>query len=237
MRNLNRRVKLFLKNNKIYFETIFMVALTAMSICVSISSNEVAKKELMISEDENSPIFTYKGGKINADNEYEKIHSFENIGQSVNITNIDVSDDLYLRITNDKEDIDYIGIRIDGRYRCEYGENEFDTALPIVRENSTFDLKKFIEELKSITNGYEKIKNVRDEKYTHVNIEYEKFKSKKNIEYHIESTKKLINDDEEFFPKVDVIYNISSINPDKKDYVLEKFKKALINHGFKEKKS
>lgn len=237
MRNLNRRVKLFLKNNKIYFETIVMVALTAMSICVSISSNEVAKKELMISEDENSPIFTYKGGKINTDNEYEKIHSFENIGQSVNITNIDMSDDIYLRITNDNEDIDYIGIRIEGRYRCEYGENEFDTALPIVRENSTFDLKKFIEELKSITNGYEKIKNIRDEKYAHVNIEYEKFKSKKNIEYHIESTKKLINDDEEFFPKVDVIYNISSTNPDKKDYVLENFKKALINHGFKEKKS
>lgn len=164
--NCKNTLQLFLERNKIYFETIMMLALSIAGIIVSIVSvrvaitaNEISLDEKMIADLEKQPAFVY-----NQELDGERIkYIINNVGGDIKYGNVFV--DKVLIVTIHDENFYYIGkgyIFLKG-----YWENSFSTY---DRETNSFELYYNLEP-KPVWKWIEKVEEVIKSQGFYCNIE------------------------------------------------------------------
>lgn len=127
----NNKFKSFLTRNKIYFETIMMLAVSIAGIIVSIvgvnvaiTSNNISLEEKKIENLEKQPAFIY-----DTETDSDKITYFiKNVGGNIKYGNIFGDEVLIISIYN--KNFDYIGkgyIYLDGYFKENFSTYDFET--------------------------------------------------------------------------------------------------------------
>lgn len=90
IKNLNIVIKKFLKNNKIYFDTIFQISISIISIFLVIQSNYISKLQLLLEKQEIAPSFNFTLKKDKNNRITYHMHNNKGYISNVNFKKINV---------------------------------------------------------------------------------------------------------------------------------------------------
>lgn len=214
--NNGSKIKGFLEDNKIYFETIVTVLLSIMAILVTITSGIISYFQLkeyriqsQVQISQSNPEFIMRNGSA------EEEFIFENIGGIVSDLEVYMTDDIYLWVhKNNEEYNNLININMNGRFSiCEQTlSKNGNQEVRIKPVHNRIILSSFKEKIiKNIGVEEEKcVLNFPIEAYN-VRISYNNYSNEKVVEDYFIFNGKLMKDSQtEYFHK----FRTSTINYD-----------------------